>query len=622
MKGFPLPTRSGVLVLALVVAVLMMGAAVVLPSGSGAAASSSGLQSYTFPDQPPGPPTGLTPTVVSTSEIDLSWTNPSGTLTDNNIYFWIANSCSGSPASSYDFGGVYTSYADLGLTPSTTYSYEVTANTSGGEGLPSNCATATTDSLGTPTGLAPTVVSGTEIDLSWTNPSGTLTDNHLYIWVAASCAGGPSSSIDFGGVYTTYAATGLNPLTTYSFEVTASTSGVEGPRSTCVTGTTLTIGAPTGLTATAISDATIVLAWTNPAGTPTDNQIYGFTGASCTGSLIGLWDYGAAVTGVDWNGLAASTTYSFEVTASTSGVHGAPSNCASDTTLTAPVGAPTGLTATAISDATIVLAWTNPSGSLTDNQIYGFTGASCSGSLVGIWDYGAAVSGADWNGLAASTTYSFEVTASVSGGQGPASNCANDTTFAPAIGAPTGLTATAVSDETIVLSWTNPSGSPTDNQIYGFTGSSCTGSLIGIWDYGSAVSGVDWNGLAADTTYSFEVTASVSSGQGPASNCAQDTTFTPPVGAPTGLAANPLTNTTVELTWTNPTGSLTDNEITGFAGSSCTGAPIGLWDYGSVVSDVDWNGLSPNTSYSFEVTAFTSGGEGPASNCASTTTPS
>jgi hypothetical protein len=613
--------RAGILGLALFIFVLMIGAAMVVPAASGSTHSGSPLQPYGFTGQPPSAPTGLDTTVASTSEIDLSWTNPSGTLTDNTVYVWVSNSCSGGASSSYSFGGVYTTYAEMGLTPSTTYSFEVTANNSAGESLPSNCATATTDSLGVPTELATTVVSATEIDLSWLNPSGSLTDNHIYVWVADSCTGSPTSSYDFGGVYETYAETGLNPSTSYGFEVTASTSGVEGPMSACATATTDDIAAPTGLTASAVSAATIVLAWTNPVGNPTDNQIYGFTGASCTGSLVGIWDYGSAVTGVNWNGLAASTTYSFHVTASTSGGQGAPSNCASDTTLSSPVGAPTGLTATAVSDATIVLAWTNPSGSLTDNTIYGFTGASCSGSLVGIWDYGSAVSGADWNGLASDTTYSFEVTATVSGGEGPASNCASDTTFTPPIGAPTGLTATATSDATISLAWTNPSGSPTDNQIYAFTGGSCSGSLVGIWDYGSAVTGADWNGLASDTTYSFEVTASVTSGQGPMSNCASDTTFTPPVGAPTGLSATATTNMTIELTWTNPSGSLVDNQIYGFSGSTCAGAPIGIWDYGSVVTDVDWNGLAVNSTYSFEVSASTSGGQGPVSGCATATTP-
>ncbi|MHA1778269.1 MAG: S8 family serine peptidase [Candidatus Heimdallarchaeaceae archaeon] len=91
----------------------------------------------TPPDtEPPAQVTGLTANAVSASEIDLTWNaNTESDLSHYNIYrdgVKIAETTS-------------TSYADTGLQPSTTYTYEVSAvDTSGNEGPKSDPASATT----------------------------------------------------------------------------------------------------------------------------------------------------------------------------------------------------------------------------------------------------------------------------------------------------------------------------------------------------------------------------------------------------------------------------------------------------------------------------------------------
>jgi len=80
------------------------------------------------------PPTNLTATAISSSQIDLSWSPASGAVS-YNIYRDGVNVDSSAT----------TSYSDTGLSPSTTYTYTVTAiNTYGAESAHSSSASATT----------------------------------------------------------------------------------------------------------------------------------------------------------------------------------------------------------------------------------------------------------------------------------------------------------------------------------------------------------------------------------------------------------------------------------------------------------------------------------------------
>lgn len=93
---------------------------------------------------PPLAPSGLTATTLSTTEIDLSWTDNS---TDEDTFQ--IERCEGAGCSSFGAAGSVgpgiTSFSDSGLTPNTTYRYRVFArhNTNGNSGF-SNIDTATT----------------------------------------------------------------------------------------------------------------------------------------------------------------------------------------------------------------------------------------------------------------------------------------------------------------------------------------------------------------------------------------------------------------------------------------------------------------------------------------------
>ncbi|HEY1198468.1 MAG TPA: fibronectin type III domain-containing protein [Thermoplasmata archaeon] len=192
---------------------------------------SSGLQ----PDAVPPAPTGLTATATNATVIHLAWTNPVGALTDNEYYEFAAAACSGGH-STVDIGSVVTSANVGSLSSATSYGFEVLAKNATGFSAPSTCHSGMTYP-DVPTSLVANVASDTEIDLTWTNPSGTLTDTFVNVYVASTCTGSPTT-LDMAGVVTAYADIDLAQTTTYSYTIAAADTTGTGAASACVSATT------------------------------------------------------------------------------------------------------------------------------------------------------------------------------------------------------------------------------------------------------------------------------------------------------------------------------------------------------------------------------------------------
>jgi len=116
-----------------------------------------------------------------------------------------------------------TTYSDTGLMPDTTYAYRVIAFNAIGD-TSSNTESAITDPLpppDAPSDLVALAVSGSQIDLTWTDNSGNEDGFRVY-----------RDNVEVGtSTIASYSDTGLSPLTTYCYKVTAYNAGSESAQS-------------------------------------------------------------------------------------------------------------------------------------------------------------------------------------------------------------------------------------------------------------------------------------------------------------------------------------------------------------------------------------------------------
>lgn len=184
--------------------------------------------------------------------------------------------------------------------------------------------------------------------------------------------------------------------------------------------------------------------------------------------------------------------------------------------------------------------------------------------------------------------------------------------------APSNLAAFAVSDSQIDLSWSDNSTDETSFRIQ----RSADG--VSFAEIGSVAAGTTFysdTGLSADTTYSYRVLASNTSGASDASNTVSANTDPPPPppSAPVNLVATAISDTVAALTWgdtsNNEDGFLVDRSLDAIS-----------WEQGIAslsVNSSSYNdtGLNAATTYYYRVRAYNSQGDG-VSNVASVTTDS
>ena len=267
---------------------------------------------YQKPASSPAAPSNLTATAVSSSQINLSWTDNS----DNETGF-IIERCQGMGCTDFakiaTEGANITTYSNSSLMGNATYTYKVQAYNAGGNSGYSNTVSVTTpfpSHPAAPSNLAATAASSSQIDLSWTDNS----DNETG-FIIERCAGTTCSYISLGSNATSYSDTGLTANTSYSYRVKASNSGGDSAYSNSATATTLTASppsAPGNLTATAVSKTTIRLSWGDTSNNETGFKIERCQGTGCT-NFAQITTLGPNVTTYKNTRLRKSTAYTYRV---------------------------------------------------------------------------------------------------------------------------------------------------------------------------------------------------------------------------------------------------------------------------------------------------------------------
>ena len=557
----------------------------------------------------PPAPTALTATAVSGTQVDLAWTDNSTAEDGFRIERCVGQGCTAFVEIATVAANV-TTYQNTGLTAGTSYGYRVRAYSVAGNSAYSNTATATPPTVpATPTGLTATAVSGTEIDLAWTDNASNEDGFRIERCEGAGCTSFAEIAT-VGPNVTTYANTGATAGTSYSYQMRAYGVAGNSGYSNTATATPPTVPAsPTGLTATAVSGTQNELAWTDNATNEDGYRIERCAGAGCT-TFAQIATVGANVVTYRDAGLTGGTSYSYQVRAYNVAGNSGYSNTATGLPPTVPVP-PSALTATPVSGTQIDLVWTDNAVNEDGFRVERCEGAGCT-SFAEIATVGANVVTYRDAGLTAGASYSYRVRAHNVAGNSGYSNTA--TAVPPAVPvSPTGLTVTAVSATQIDLAWTDNATNEDGFRIERCNGAGCT-TFAEITTVGANVVTYQDAGLTAGTSYSYRVRAYNVAGSSGYSNTA---TATPPTvpASPTGLTATVVSGTQIDLAWTDNATNEDGYRIERCAGAGCTSfAEIAT--VGANVATYQDAGLTGGTSYSYQVRAYNVAGNSGYSNTA------
>jgi len=218
-------------------------------NGAGDSPYSNSVEADTpAPNPPNGDPTNLTAVAVSSSQINLAWSDNSSNEDGFKVERCndIQSTCDGNPALYSQIattGPNATSYQDTGLAPSSTHTYRVRAFNVDGDSGYSNSASATTQPLPPPnppsnlTATAGRKGNNAFVNLAWNDNSNNETSFLIERCTGAGCINFAQIA-SVGANVTTYRDNSAARRTTYNYRVKARGAGGDSPYSNTASVTT------------------------------------------------------------------------------------------------------------------------------------------------------------------------------------------------------------------------------------------------------------------------------------------------------------------------------------------------------------------------------------------------
>ena len=513
-------------------------------------------------------PDNFAGTAISTTQVGLSWV-PSSGASGYSLY----EMESGQPVLIETYLPSTTSATVSGLTPATTYQFNLVAfNTSAAAATPWISAT-TGGGVSAPDDLSGAALSSNQIGLSWAASAG-ANGYRLYEIENAQ----PILINTYSASTTSATVSGLSSVTTYQFNVVAFNDNAAAATPQISVATSGGVSVPDTLVGTAISTTQISLSWAASNGA-SGYRLYEME----NGQSVLIDTYSSSTTSATVNGLSPVTTYQFNLVAFNTIAAAATPRISVSTA--GSVSAPDNVVAAATSSSQIGLSWVAASGA-TGYRLYEME----NGQPVLIGTYSASTTSATVSGLNPATTYQFNLVAFN----------ANASAATPWIGATTGggisapdnLAGTGISNSQIGLNWTTSSAA-TGYRLYELEKSQPV--LIGT--YSASTTSATVSGLTPATTYQFNVVAFNTSSA--AATPEISATTTGGVSPPSSFTGNPLSTSQINLNWTASSGA------TGYSLYELeNGQPILINNYSSSTTSATVTGLSPATTYQFNLVAF------------------
>ncbi|MDR1786901.1 MAG: fibronectin type III domain-containing protein [Treponema sp.] len=249
----------------------------------------------------PAAPTGVTAAALSTTSIQVSWTEATG-ASGYDVYYHTADNSSAATKVS----GATSPHTQSGLASGTRYYVWVKAKNSSGESAFSAGANAVTQ-LPAPTGVNATAATASSITLSWDS----VTNATSYDLYYSSTTTAPSSAGKTSVASTSDTLTGLSAGTTYYIWVKAKNAVATSGLSAYTSRITVP-AAPTGVQAAAQSSSSIQVSWSAVTGAAS-YTVYRSDSAGGTYSAIAS---GISAVSYTDSGLPVETTRYYKVSAS------------------------------------------------------------------------------------------------------------------------------------------------------------------------------------------------------------------------------------------------------------------------------------------------------------------
>jgi len=284
----------------------------------------------------PAAPTNLRQTNISSNQIDVAWNDNSNNETGLQIRISTTSNFASGTHTSLTLSANTTTHSfkdrissSVTISPGTTYWIRVRAQNSIGSSTWSNTISVTTPQVKTtiptaPTSLSATPVSGSQINLSWTNTATNAVSLTIQRATNASFSSGLTTlTSSLSPTATTFSSTGLSSSPDYYYRIRANNSA--GSSDWVTTGPVKTFtppGDPSNLTVTNPTPNSLTISWAAPSssGTPTGYQIFrnnGGTTSINTSTPIATVNHPA--TGFTNLGLDEDTEYRYRIRAVNAG---------------------------------------------------------------------------------------------------------------------------------------------------------------------------------------------------------------------------------------------------------------------------------------------------------------